>query len=70
MDHVNYARWLSVHLCDMLQLEDTNHDIFSRFNDGEFVISKIKRAFSSIGIDRAHEQNKWVKGDVGLRTVF
>ena len=57
MDHVNYARWLSVHLCDMLQLEDTNPDIFSCFNDGEFVISKTKRAFYSIGIDHAHEQN-------------
>ena len=55
MDHVNYARWLSVHLCDMLQLEDTNPDIFSHFNDGEFVITK--REFSSIGIDHAHEQN-------------
>ena len=57
MDHVNYARWLSVHLCDMLQLEDTNPGIFSRFNDEEFAISKTKRAFSSIGIDHAHEQN-------------
>ena len=67
MDHVNYARWLSVHLCDMLQLEDTNPDIFSRFNDGEFVISKTKRELSYIGIDHAHEQNnRCVKGDGGI----
>ena len=65
MDLVNYARWLSVHLCDILQLEDTNPDIFSHFNDGEFVISKTKRAFSYIGIDHAHEQNNnCVKGGI------
>lgn len=65
-DHVNYARWLSVHLCDMLQLQETNQDIFQHFNEGHFVVSKSKRAFSTIGIDHAHEQNnKCVKGDGG-----
>ena len=67
MDHTNYARWLSVHLCDMVKLEEKNPEIFSHFVEGEFVVSKTKRPFSSLGIDHAHEQNnKCVKGDGGL----
>lgn len=67
LDHVHYARWLSVHLCDMIQLQHTNPAVLLRFNEGNFVICKSKRAFSSIGIDHAHEQNnKCVKGDGGM----
>ena len=68
LNHTHYARWLSVHLCDMLQLKETNPDVFNHFNEGHFVITKSKRAFSSIGIDHAHEQdNKCVKGDGGKK---
>ena len=69
-NHTHYARWLSVHLCDMLQLQETNPEVFHHFNEVHFVVSKYKRAFSSLGIDHAHEQNKkCVKGD-GATFVF
>ena len=69
-NHTHYARWLSVHLCDMLQLQETNAEVFRHFNEGHFVVAKSKRAFSSRGIDHAHEQNnKYVKGD-GVRLYF
>ena len=48
----------------MLQLQETNPEIFCHFNEGHFVVVKSKRTFSSLGIDHAHEQNnKCVKGD-------
>ena len=70
-NHTHYARWLSVHLCDMLQLQETNPDVFHHFNMGYFVVSKTKRAFSSLEIDHAREQNnKCVKGDGGKITLY
>lgn len=67
MDHVNYSRWLSIHLYDMLELQESNPRVFDSFMEGKFVITKTNKAFSSIGIDHAHEQNnKCVKGDGGL----
>ena len=62
-NHTHYARWLS---CDMLQLQETNPEVFCHFNEGHFVVVKSKRTFSSLGIDHAHEQNnKCVKIDGG-----
>ena len=66
LDHTNYSRWLSVHLVDMFQLEETNTDIATAFKNGMFVVNKTRRKFSSIGIDHAHKQNnRCVKGDGG-----
>ena len=62
LDYTNYSRWLSMHLVDMFQLEEINTDIATPFKNGMFVVNKIRRKFSSIGIDHAQEQNnKWVK---------
>ena len=55
--HTHYARWLSVHLCAMLQLQETNLEVFRHFSEGHSVVTKFKCAFSSLGIDHAHEQN-------------
>ena len=66
LDHPHYARWLSVHLMDMIQLGETNPEIETTFENGLFVINKTRKKFSSIGIDHTHEQNnKCVKGDGG-----
>ena len=37
-NHTSYARWLSVHLCDMLQLQETNPDVFNHFNEDHFIV--------------------------------
>lgn len=67
MYHVNYSRWLSIHLYDMPQLPESNPHVFESFMEGKFVITKTKKALSSVGIDHVHEQNnKCVKGDGGL----
>ena len=57
LDYTNYSRWLSMHLVDMFQLEEINTDIATPFKNGMFVVNKIRRKFSSIGIDHAQEQN-------------
>ena len=72
LDHVHYARWLSVHLRDLCQLLRRHPSVHQAFCRGAFVVHKTGRPFSAIALDQAHEQcNKMVKGDggaVGLTT--
>ncbi|VDI69861.1 Hypothetical predicted protein [Mytilus galloprovincialis] len=66
LDHPNYARWLPIHLRDMMVLPDVAPTVAKEFDDGRFVVRKSHKRFSSIAIDQAHEQNnKLVKGDGG-----
>ena len=66
LDHTNYARWIPVHLRDMVALPKTHPDVYREFNAGHFTVQKTERIFSSIPIDQAHEQNNaLVKGDGG-----
>ena len=65
LDHVNYSRWLSVHVRDLCSLPES---VFEDFSEGNFVISKTERRFSSIPVDQAHEQeNKIVKSTGGFK---
>lgn len=65
-NNTNYARWLTVHLIDMLSLEKQHPDVAREFHNGNFVVRKSSRAFSAIAIDHAHEHNNAViKGDGG-----
>ena len=64
LDHVNYARWVPIHIRDMKSLPES---IQSEFQNGHWVVTKTNRVFSSIPIDQAHEQeNKNVKGTGGI----
>lgn len=66
LDRTHYARWLPVHIRDMGCLEREIPAIAAEFRNGNFVVNKTNRAFSSLHIDQAHEQNnKIVKGDGG-----
>ena len=68
LDHTNYARWLPVHLQDMLSLNDKQPYVYHQFQSNGFVVQKTSRRFSSIAVDQAHEQNNaLVKGDVHHR---
>lgn len=65
-NNINYARWLPVHLRDMLSLEQRHPQIAAEFQQGNFVVCKSQRAFSALAIDQAHEQaNATIKGDGG-----
>lgn len=64
LDHVNYSRWMPVHIRDMKSLPATIMDEFKK--DSHWVLSKTCNKFSAIPFDHAHEQeNKIVKGAGG-----
>ncbi|CAB3996630.1 Hypothetical predicted protein [Paramuricea clavata] len=68
LDHVNYTRWASIHICDLKSLPDNIAKEFQ--NEGHWVLSKTGNRFPTIPFDKAHEQeNNIVKsagGAVGL----
>ncbi len=64
LDHVNYARWMPVHIRDMKNLPDSIRNEFER--QGHWVLSKTNNSFSAIPVDQGHEQeNASVKGSGG-----
>ena len=50
-DHYNYARWLSVHIQDLLSLPITCPQLYQEFERGNFVVQISSREFSYIHYD-------------------
>lgn len=66
MGHTNYARWLPVHIRDMIGLKSCHPAVYTEFQRGHFVVQKAANKFSTMGMDQAHEQmNEVVKGEGG-----
>ena len=66
LGHTNYARWIPVHLRDMVCLHHKHRGVFAEFRKGNLLVKKTTHVFSGIAIDQAHEQNNAsVKGDSG-----
>ncbi len=64
LDHINYSRWLPVHIRDMRTLPEYIKDEFEK--RCHWVVSKTNNRFSTIPVDQAHEQeNAYVKGSGG-----
>ena len=62
LDHYNYARWLPVHVREMMNVQEKHPAIYIQFADGFFTIAKTQNPFSMIGFDQDHEQqNKELK---------
>ena len=62
LDHYNYAHWLPVHVCDMMNAQVKHPALYIQFADGFFTIAKTQNPFSMIGFDQNHEQqNKELK---------
>ena len=67
MDHFHYARWLSVDVSELQELQTDSMDTHNAFLDGNFVTQKSSRKFSAMADDQIHEQqNAKVKGDGGV----
>ena len=65
-NNVKYARWLPVHLRDMLSVEQHHPQLAKEFQMGNFAVHKSGQEYSAMSIDQAHEQaNAVVKGDGG-----
>ena len=59
-NHLNYARWGSLYITEMHQLEETHLDVFAEFLDGKHTISRStqeSRYFSRVWSDMAIEQS-------------
>lgn len=71
MDHTNYARWLPVHVWDMVQLPDINPDVHAEFLKGNFVVQKSPHKCSLMGKDQSHEQsNKNLQAHGGAAGLY
>ena len=57
LDHTHYARWIPVHLRDIVALKEVHPTVFAEFMKGNFVVKKTANRFSAISIDQAHEPN-------------
>ena len=67
LDHINYARWLPIHLRDMLLLKHKYPEVCAAFQNGGFVVQPSNKLFSAISMDQAHEMNnKVTEGDGGI----
>ena len=53
MDHTSYARWATVHVMDMLTLEEQHPTLYNKFIQGGFTVQKTDRLFSNICGSRA-----------------
>ena len=66
-DHYHYARWMTVHVHDLLALEANCPTTHAQFIKGNFVTQKTAHKFSALAHDQVHEQlNAMVKGDGGV----
>lgn len=63
---VNYARWLPIHIRDLVNLKERHPSVYAEFKQGKFVVQKSRHLFSKISLDQNHEQeNEMIKGDGG-----
>ena len=64
LDHTNYARWLPIHIKDMVQLRQKVPSVYEELEKGNFVVQKSSHIFSTMALDQAHEQmNDQIKVD-------
>ena len=67
LDHVHYARWLPIHIRDMVALKTMHISVYNEFKKGNFVVQWSVHLFSRMAVDQFHEQlNKCIKVDGGL----
>ena len=45
LDHTNYARWLTIHVFDLISLPTTHPDVCQKMLKGFFSFAKTKRLF-------------------------
>ena len=59
-DHYHYARWVTFHLYDLVNLQTTLPYLCKCFSDGCFAFQKSNKTFSLMRIEQTHEQNNAV----------
>ena len=72
-DHTNYARWMSVYLCDMRRLPISASSVQMEFEVGSHSVNRSANSFNMVWTDMALEQSenrdtKTLDGIVGFST--
>jgi len=57
MDLTNYARWMPIHIRDMVELAGKHPEVHAEFMKGNIVVQTSYRKSSLINKDQAHEQS-------------
>ena len=69
--HTNYARWLPIHVRDMVELAVKYPAVYEEYLKGNFVVQTSCRKFSLIAKDQSHEQmNKVLQGNCGASDLY
>ena len=71
-DHTNYARWVPVHVKDLVELPVKHPEVYAEFMKGNFVVQRSHHKFSLIAKDQSHEQSnkKLQAGGGGLSDMY
>ena len=59
LSHFRYARWISVQIFGLMELEMVHNDMFENFHLGYFCFKKTNRVCSMMALDQLHDQNSW-----------
>ena len=71
LGHINYARWLTVHVFDLVSLPITYPEIYQKMIRGFFCFVRTKSLFSRMAFDQVHEQhNKIIEGLGGASNLL
>ena len=70
-NQIHYARWLPIHVKDMVELEWKHPEIHKEFTKGNFIIQKSRKKCSLIPKDHSHEQTtKVMKSDGSISNIY
>ena len=70
LGHTSYARWLTVHVFNLISLPTTHPAVYQEMLKGFFSFAKTKRPFSRMALDQVYEENykiiKRLRGATGI----
>ena len=71
LDHTNCARWLTIHVFNLILLPTTHPDVYQQISKGLFSFGKTKRTLPRMALDQAHEQNNEIIKELsGARSLL
>ena len=66
MDKYYYARWLTVHIFELITMHVKHPEVYKNLEKGFFSFQKSNKEFSRMALDQVHEQsNKVIKSTGG-----
>ena len=68
MDKYNYARWLTVHIFELITMHVNHLEVYKNFKKGFFSFQKLNKEFSRMNLDQVHQQNNKVIKSTGGAT--